>query len=366
MSRTRKADRPLFVATLLLVCTSVVMVYSASAYVAMDRFQQPNLFLAKQALWATLGLAVLFVASQVDYRLYRNDRVIWTLLGGVGVMLLAVLFSAPVNGTRRWFGIGGLGIQPSELAKIACVLFTAAMLERRMHRINDLLYSLGPIGIVTGFLMALIFLQPDFGTGLSLLVIVFVMVFAAGIKYRYLAYLALALTPLAVAFLMVAPYRVRRLMAFWDPKADPLGSGYHIIQSLIAVGNGGVRGKGLMAGMQKLYYLPEPHTDFIFSVIAEELGLIGASAVLVCFLVITWRGLRVSIRADDSFGSFVALGLTTMIGVQAFVNISMVLSLLPTKGIPLPMVSNGGSSLLVSLLAMGILLNVSQHESTVT
>jgi cell division protein FtsW len=364
MSRTRKTDKPLFVATLLLVCTSVVMVYSASAVVAMDRFQQPNLFLTKQALWAALGLAVLAIASRVDYRLYRNDRVVWALLGLVGLMLAAVLFSAPVNGTRRWFGLGGLGIQPSELAKIACVLFTAVTLERRMHRINELRYSLVPIGLITGGLILLIMLQPDFGTAMSLLAIVLVMIFAAGLDYRYLVGMVLLLLPAVAAVMVAAPYRVRRLTAFIDPWKDPLGSGFHIIQSLIAVGTGGVEGKGLMAGVQKLFYLPEPHTDFIFAVIGEELGLIGASAVLICFLVITWRGLRVAIRAEDSFGSFVALGLTTMIGVQAFVNISMVLSLLPTKGIPLPLVSNGGSSLLISLLAMGMLLNISQHESS--
>ena len=363
MSRTRKTDRPLFVATLLLVCTSVVMVYSASAVVAMDRFQQPNLFLTKQALWAALGLAVLAIASRIDYRLYKDDRVVWAVLGVVGLMLAGVLFSAPVNGTRRWFGIGGLGIQPSELAKVACVLFTAVTLERRAHRINDLRYSLMPVGLITGGLMLLILLQPDFGTAMSLMAIVGVMVFAAGLDYRYLVGMATVLTPVVVAILWAEPYRRARFLIFLDPWKDPLGNGFQIIQSLIAVGTGGVQGKGLMAGVQKLFYLPEPHTDFIYAVIAEELGLIGASAVLLCFVVITWRGLRVSVRAEDSFGSFVALGLTTMIGVQAFVNISMVLSLLPTKGITLPLVSNGGSSLLISLLAMGILLNISQHES---
>ena len=363
MSRTRRIDRPLFVATLLLVCTSVVMVYSASAVVAMDRFQQPNLFLTKQALWAALGLAVLAIASRIDYRLYKDDRVVWAVLGVVCLMLAGVLFSAPVNGTRRWFGIGGLGIQPSELAKVACVLFTAVTLERRAHRINDLRYSLMPVGLITGGLMLLILLQPDFGTAMSLMAIVGVMVFAAGLDYRYLVGMATVLTPVVVAILWAEPYRRARFLIFLDPWKDPLGNGFQIIQSLIAVGTGGVQGKGLMAGVQKLFYLPEPHTDFIYAVIAEELGLIGASAVLLCFVVITWRGLRVSVRAEDSFGSFVALGLTTMIGVQAFVNISMVLSLLPTKGITLPLVSNGGSSLLISLLAMGMLLNISQHES---
>ena len=363
MARKLKIDRVLFTATLLLICVSVVMVYSASAVVALERFQQPYLFLTKQALWSVLGLAVLVVAMRVDYRTYRNEAFIWCLLGVVFVMLVAVLFSAPVNGTRRWFGIGGLGVQPSELAKIACVFFTALMLERRMHRIDDLSYSLMPIGLIIGLVVALILLQPDFGTSISLALVVAVMVFAAGLHYRYFVGLALVALPAIYLVLVAAPYRRRRLLAFWDPWADPLGDGFQIIQSLVAVGTGGVFGRGLMGAVQKLFYLPEPHTDFIYAVIGEELGLIGATAILLCFCVIAWRGLRIAARAEDTFGSFVALGLTTMIAAQAFVNISVVLGLMPTKGIPLPLVSFGGSSLLINLLGMGVLLNISQHET---
>lgn len=363
MARKLKSDRVLFIATLLLVCSSIVMVYSASAVVAMARFGQPYYFLTKQALWAALGLAVLAVAMRVDYRTYKSDGFIWSLLAVVGVMLVAVLFSRPVNGTRRWFGVGGLGVQPSELAKIACVLFTAIVLERRMHRIGEIRYSLLPIAVVAGGIVALILLQPDFGTSVALLLVVATMVFAAGLPYRYLIGLALTMLPVLFVVLMSADYRRRRLLAFLDPWADPLGDGFQIIQSLIAVGTGGVFGKGLMAGVQKLFYLPEPHTDFIFAVISEELGLIGATGIVVCFCVIAWRGLRISLRAEDSFGAFVALGLTVMIAVQAFVNISVVLSMLPTKGIPLPLVSAGGSSLLINLLGMGLLLNISQHEA---
>ncbi|MBM4438657.1 MAG: putative lipid II flippase FtsW, partial [Actinobacteria bacterium] len=342
---------------------SIVMVYSASAVVALERFQQPYLFLTKQAMWAALGLALLSLAVRIDYRLYRSDPVVWGLLGLVVVMLVAVLFSAPVNGTRRWFGIGGLGIQPSEIAKFACVLFTAVMLERRMHRIDDLRYALLPIGLIVGLLVLLILAQPDFGTAMSLLAIVIVMVYAAGLSYRYIIGALLLAAPAVYIVLVSAPYRRRRLMAFWDPWADPLGDGFQTIQSLIAVGTGGVFGKGLMGGVQKLFYLPEPHTDFIYAVIGEELGLIGATAVLVCFFVIAWRGLRIARRAEDPFGAFVALGLTAMLAAQAFVNMSIVLSLLPTKGLTLPLVSNGGSSLLINLLGVGVLLNISQHES---
>jgi cell division protein FtsW len=363
VARKLKSDKILFTATLLLVCASIVMVYSASAVLALERFQQPYLFLIKQGLWMVLGLAVLGIAMRVDYRTYRNEAFIWSVLAIIALMLVGVLFRAPVNGTHRWFGIGGLGIQPSELAKIACVFFIALMLERRMHRIDEVSYSLLPIGIVVGTLVGLILLQPDFGTAMSLLLIMSVMIFAAGLHYRYFVGSLLAILPIVYVVLVSAPYRRRRLMAFWDPWADPLGDGFQIIQSLIAVGTGGVTGTGIMAGVQKLFYLPEPHTDFIFAVIAEELGLIGATAVLVCFGVIAWRGLRIATRAEDSFGAYVALGLTTMIVVQALVNISVVLGLLPTKGIPLPLVSAGGSSLLISLLGMGILLNISQHES---
>ncbi len=366
MARKLQSDKWLFLATLALICTSIVMVYSASALVALERFQQPYLFVTKQMMWAAIGFAVMSIVMRIDYRTYRNDKMIWLLLGVVGVMLVAVLFSRPINGTKRWFGIGGFGIQPSELAKLAAIVFTAMILERRRARINELSYSLVPIGLIVGGLCALILLQPDFGTAVSLMVVVSVMVFAAGISYRYLFGAALLALPALYVILMQADYRRRRLLTFMDPWADPLGDGFQIIQSLIAVGTGGVFGKGLMQGVQKLFYLPEPFTDFIFSVISEETGLLGASLVVLCFCVIAWRGLRTAMRAPDSFGAFLALGITMMLVLQAFVNISVVLGLLPTKGIPLPLVSNGGSSMLINLLGIGVLLNISQHSQMET
>jgi len=299
---------------------------------------------------------------RIDYRTYRSDTFIWSLIAAVGVLLVLVLFSAPVNGARRWFNLGGLGIQPSEVAKITAVLFTALMLERRMHRIDELSYSLLPILIVVGAMSGLILLQPDLGTAASLLMVVGAMVFAAGLNYRYLVGTLIAAATVLYFLIASSPYRLRRLLAFLNPEADPLGDGFQVMQSLIAVGTGGVFGRGLMGGVQKLFFLPEPHTDFIYAVIGEELGLLGATTVLACFGVIAWRGARIAVRAHDAFGSFLALGVTAMIAVQALVNISVVLGLLPTKGIPLPLVSSGGSSLLVSLLGVGVLLNVSQHE----
>jgi len=356
----------MFLATLALICASVVMVYSASALVALERFKQPYLFVTKQVMWAAFGLALLSVVMRVDYRTYRNERLIWALLGVVGTLLVAVLFSREVNGTRRWFAVGGFGIQPSELAKLAAIFFTAFILERRLHRINEVRYALAPIALITGGLLGLILLEPDFGTAVSLLAVVGVMVFAAGLSYRYLVGAVVLMVPALAIILIQEPYRVQRLLAFLNPWADPLGAGFQIIQSLIAVGTGGVFGKGLMEGVQKLFYLPEPHTDFIYAVIAEETGLLGSLVILACFAVIAWRGMRTSLLAPDSFGSFLAIGITMMLVLQAFVNISVVLGMLPTKGIPLPLVSAGGSSLLINLVGVGVLLNISQHSASET
>jgi len=364
MPRTLKTDPVLFLTTVGLVCLSIVMVWSASAVVAMERYQQPYLFLTKQVMWSLIGLAVLGVAQSIDYRVYKQEKVIWAGLGLVALCLIAVLFSPPVNNARRWFSIGGLGIQPSELAKLAAIFFIASVLDRRLHRINEVGYSLLPIALVVGLLVGLILLEPDFGTSMSLALIAGVMVFAAGLSYLYVAAVGVMLVPAAGFIMLGAGYRQRRFTAFMHPYDDPQGAGFQLIQSLIAVGTGGVTGKGLMQGVQKLFYLPEPHSDFIYAVISEELGLIGASVVLICFCVITWRGLRIASRAPDTFGAFLALGLTTMISVQALVNISVVLGLMPTKGIPLPFVSAGGSSLIINLLGMGVLLNVSRQASS--
>lgn len=364
MARRLKSDKFLFWATLLLVCASVVMVYSASAVQAQTKYNQPYFFLFKQLEWSVLGFLLLLVAMRIDYHQYRRPLLIWTFLGVVVVGLLAVFLFGPSHGARRWIAIGGISMQPSEFAKLAAIFFSAALLERRMHRINDLSYALLPVGIVTATLAGLIVREPDFGTSFMVVSIVATIVFAAGLSYRYLAGSVLMLLPLAMILVASEPYRVRRVMTFLDPWQDPLGAGYQSIQALIAVGSGGTFGTGLMGGVQKLFYIPEPHTDYIFAVIAEELGLVGTTVVVLCFGVITWRGLRTALVAPDRFGALLALGLTAMVALQALFNMSVVVGMLPTKGIPLPFVSNGGSSLAVNLIAMGILLNISQQAST--
>jgi cell division protein FtsW len=328
-----------------------------------ERGENPYLYLLKQGTFALVGLAFVQVIMRIDYRTYRQPVIIWTVLGIAAVALVVVLFGREVKGATRWLNVGPLGIQPSELAKIAVILFIAALLERRMERIDEPAYALLPIGVVLGTIVGLILTQPDLGTAVSIVVIAAVMIFAAGISYRYIALIAMMGVPSLFLLIYLSEYRLRRVQAFLDPWADPLKGGYQAIQSMISVSVGGLFGRGLTDGLQKLFYLPEPHNDFIFAVIGEELGLLGATIVLACFCIIAWRGMRTALRAPDRFGSFLAIGLTTMVAFQAFFNISVVLGLLPTKGIPLPFVSYGGSSLLINLIGMGILLNVSQHAS---
>ncbi len=365
MARTLKSDKWLLWATLLLVGISLVMVFSASARWADERFDSQYRFLIKQLAFVGMGLVLMVVGMRVDYHHYRKPWVIWSAVGTALLLLVVVFGFAPINNTRRWISVPGFTLQPSELAKLAAVFFTAALLEKRMHRVNDVTYALAPIGVMVAVFAGLIVLQPDFGTSAALTGVVLAMVFAAGLSFRYVAVVLAVLIPLAGLAILAAPYRLKRFLIFLDPDSDPTGAGFQLRQSLIAVGSGGPFGRGLMEGVQKLFYIPEPHTDFIYAVIGEELGLIGTTVILLSFVVIAMRGLRVSMAAPDRFGALLAIGLTAMLAAQAFVNLSVVIGLLPTKGIPLPFVSNGGSSMLVSMFAMGILLNVSQFASAV-
>lgn len=369
MARKLKSDKWLFGAALFLVCVSVVMVYSALAGRNMEASSASVELVARQATWVLLGAFLMVIVMRVDYRAWQTPTVINTALGGVfaGLVLLAVMKLAgagtEVKGAQRWLGVGSVGIQPSEFGKLAIILFVANLLSHRMERINDLRSVLMPVGIVLGAMGALILFQPDLGTTVSIAIVAFSMLFAAGLSLQYLGMTALLSLPALYLLVWEVPYRRARVTAFLDPWADPLNTGFQIIQSLIAVGTGGITGRGLMEGLQKLRFLPEPQTDFIYAVIAEETGLLGSIAVLGALLVIGWRGLRIAANAQDRFGAFLAIGLTTMMAVQGLINISVVLGLLPTKGLPLPFVSAGGSSMLVNLIGLGILLNVSQHAS---
>lgn len=365
MARTLKSDKWLLWVTLLLLGVSLLMVYSASSVRAIDGGESPYKYLTKQAVFIAIGLVCLVIGMRVDYHVYRKPAFIWTSLAVALVLLLVVFGFHEINGTRRWISFKGLTVQPSELAKLAAIVFTAGLLERRMHRINEVRYALAPVGIMTGVLAGLILAQPDFGTATALTGVVLLMVFAAGLSLRYVGLVTAVLLPAAALVVATAAYRLARITAFMNPDMDPAGINFQLNQSLIAVGSGGPWGRGFMDGMQKLFYLPEPHTDFIYAVIGEELGLIGATAILICFCVIAMRGYRAAMLSPDRYGALLATGLTSMIAVQAFVNMSVVVGLVPTKGIPLPFVSNGGSSMVVSLAAMGVLLNITQHLTSV-
>ncbi len=363
MARQLESDRILFGAVVVLVLFGALMVFSASAVMASERYGSSYYFLVRQMAWAGLGLGAMFVFMNLNYRRLGNPLVVFPAVGLQLILLLAVLVVPANHIARRWLSAGPVSFQPSEFSKIVLVVFLAYFLQLRRGAVDDWKHTLLPVGLVTGATVALVVKEPDFGTALAIVLVVAAMLFAAGLRLTYFVYGALAAVPVLYLLIFHVGYRYKRVLAFLDPFADPLGKGFQIIQSFIAVGTGGITGVGLMEGKQKLFYLPEPHTDFIFAVIGEELGFLGALAVLGLFGVILWRGLRAATGCADEFGRLLAIGLTVTLVGQALVNMSVVLGLLPTKGIPLPLVSYGGSSLLMSLLAVGILLNISQHSS---
>ncbi len=367
MAKRVSVDRWLFTVTMLLVFVGLVMVFSASAVMARERFGSPYAFLLKQLVWAAAGLIAMVVAMRLDYRRYKNPAIVFSLLGVTTLLLISVFFLDRSHNTHRWFRVGGFSFQPSELAKPVLILFLAYFLESRSQlgqaasSIDDWRNTLLPAAAPVLVLLGLIVLQPDLGTAIACAGIAACIFYVAGMRLRYFAYaFGAALFPLYFLIFHVS-WRRDRILAFLNPYADRQKTGFHIVQSLIAVGTGGVTGTGLMEGKQKLFYLPEPHTDFIFAVTAEELGLVGAMMVVTLFAIFLWRGMRVSWRTGDIFGRYLAVGITSMVVLQAFINISVVLGMMPTKGIPLPLVSYGGSSLFVTLACVGVLLNITKQ-----
>lgn len=363
MARKTRVDEWLFVTTVGLALFGVAMVYSASAVVALDESGNQYHYVIRQALWTMLGVGALVVGATVDYRHLRSGHIVYGLLGATVALLIVVFAFPPINGAQRWIRFGGLSAQPSELAKLSLILFIARFLERRAGDEQNFLRTLAPPICVTGLLIILVVAEPDLGTALMLGVACAVLLFAAGARLTHLALLAAPALAGVAALLVFVPWRMRRMTSFLDPWADPLGAGYQVVQSLIAVGSGGWRGLGFAEGRQKMLFLPFAHSDFIFAVICEELGIIGALFLLGVFGLFLWRGVRVALRAPDRFGTLLGLGIVSLIVTQALFNMSVVLAVLPTKGIPLPFISYGGSSLVPVLFSVGILLNISQHGS---
>ncbi|HUO26497.1 MAG TPA: putative lipid II flippase FtsW [Candidatus Aquilonibacter sp.] len=369
MAKRVSVDRWLFTVTMLLAFLGLVMVFSASAVMARERFGSPYTFLSKQLIWAVAGMAAMVATMRLDYRRYKHPALVFSLMGLTTLLLISVFFLDRSHNTHRWIHAGGFSFQPSELAKPVLILFLAYFLETRaraasgsaVQALDDWRNTLLPAAAPVLMFLGLIVLQPDLGTAIACAGIVACVLFVAGMRLRYFAYaFGASLAPLYILIFHVS-WRRDRILAFLNPYAERQKAGFHLIQSLIAVATGGVTGKGLMEGTQKLFYLPEPHTDFIFAVTAEELGLVGAVFVVTLFAVFLWRGMRVCRRTEDLFGRYLAVGITSMVVLQAFINMSVVLGLMPTKGIPLPLVSYGGSSLFVTLACIGVLLNITKQ-----
>ncbi|MCH8015336.1 MAG: putative lipid II flippase FtsW [Acidobacteria bacterium] len=361
MNREIPYDRGLIMTVLALLGFGLIMVFSASTVVSAEVYGSQTSIFTRQLLFVVIGLVGLMVSMKIDYHFYEQGRVIYPLLL-VSLALLIYLLVAPESGgVQRWIRIGPANFQPSELAKLAVILFTAFYLVTRKEDFHSFKRGLLPYLVVVGAIVLLVLLEPDLGTAASIAFTAIVLLFLGGLRYRYLLGLFLAAIP-ALYFLVVrVPYRLDRWLAFLYPERDPYGIGYQIRQSLISVGSGGWSGLGYAQGKQKLSFLPEPHTDFIFAVVGEELGLLGCFTVVVLFGLFFWRAARISVRAESPFGTYLGLGIACMIILQAFVNMSMVVSLLPTKGLPLPFVSVGGSSMIMTMTAVGILLNISSH-----
>lgn len=370
MSRRAETDRWLFGATVVLCLFGAVMIFSASAVTAEQLYGHSYIFLLRQAVWLVLGLAGMFALMRTDYHRLREPAVVYTVLCLVVMLLVGAFFLDKSHATHRWIHFGPLNIQPSEIAKLAVILYLAWFLDLKRRNASSLEFTkedflqniLPAVGPVLACVL-LILMEPDLGTSVDIVLFAAAILFVAGMSWKWLAVGAGAALPALYILITHVSYRQARLMAFLNPDSDPQGAGFQLLQSLIAVGSGGFTGVGLMESKQKLFYLPEAHTDFIYAVICEELGFLGALFILTLFAVYGWRGMRAAFSAPDGFGRLLALGITAMVMCQALMNFAVVLGMVPTKGIPLPFISYGGSSLLVMLLATGVLLNIAQQAT---
>ena len=363
--RKKSPDIMLFAATILLLSIGIIMVYSASQVTAYEKLDDTFYYLKKQLMWAFLGIIVMVSVMKIDYWKYKK----WAVPFLVVAFLLLIIVLLPgigknVKGAQRWLGVGALRLQPSEVIKLSLVIFMSFGLSKYKDRLRYFATGMLPFLVILILACGLILLQPDLGTAVSAAGTVYIMLFAAGARGKHMVYLALSGMAAVAAAIVLEPYRMSRFLAFLDPWNDPRGTGFHIIQSLYALGSGGLFGAGLGQSHQKFFYLPEQHTDFIFAVLGEELGFIGGALVLLLLLIFVWRGFRIALSSQDPFASLLAVGVTSMIALQAIINIGVVTGSLPVTGIPLPLISFGGSSLVFTLTGVGILLNISRYMSS--
>lgn len=364
MARKLQADEWLFAGAVALALFGVIMVYSASAIVATGENHSQYFYVIRQGVWTLIGLGAMWAGMRFDYGRLRSPLIANGLIITAFVLLVAVFAFPPINGARRWIRFAGIfSLQPSEISKLALAIFLARFFERRAGEEGSFWRTFVPSVALTGLLALLVVAEPDLGTAMMLAIICAVVLFTAGARLKHMALAAAPALVGVTGLLVFVPFRMRRMTAFLDPWADPQGTSYQVVQSLLAVGSGGVDGLGFTQGRQKMFFLPFAHSDFIFAVVGEELGLLGGLAVIALFGLLLWRGMRAAMRAPDRFGMLLGVGIVTGIVAQALFNMSVVLAMLPTKGIPLPFISYGGSSLVPTLFAVGVLLNISQQAS---
>ena len=353
----------LVIITCILIAIGIVMIYSASAIYAFERMKDSTHYLKRHLLYLVLGVLVTLTAMRIDYTKLRK-YIKPSLLISIVLLILVLIpgISREIGGARRWFRFIGTGFQPSEFAKLALILYMADILDRKQSVIRSFRYGFLPPMIVLGLLIGLVLLQPDLGTAASFVLVSFIMLFVAEVNLIYIVPFTLAAIPALYFLIFKVSYRRRRIVAFLDPWADPKGAGFQIIQSFVALGSGGLLGVGLGQSRQKLFYLPESHTDFIFSIIGEELGLLGTVAVVVLFILFIWQGMRIAVKAKDLFGQLLALGIVSMIFLEVAINIGVATGTIPTKGLPLPFISYGGSNLIFNMVGVGLLLNIAKER----
>jgi len=351
----------LFTVSIVLVCVGIIMIYSSSSIYAWEKYGDSFYFLKRHLIFLGLGLLFTFLAMIVDYRLLRKHARLMLWIAFVLLVLVLIPgFGREVSGARRWFRFKFISFQPSEFANLALIIYIADFICRKGEQIKTLLKGFVPPICVLGAVCLLILLQPDLGTTISLACVILLMLYIGGVRLRYILSLVLCSLPMVYVLVFSVPYRRARILAFLNPWLDPKGGGFQIIQSQIAIGSGGLFGVGLGHSQQKLFYLPAAHTDFIFSIIAEELGLVGSLGIILLFLIFIRQGLKIIKNAQDKFGYFLAQGLVLMISLKAIVNIGVSCGVFPTKGLPLPFVSYGGSSLIFDMVSLGILINIAR------
>lgn len=362
--KNKKMDYVLFIAAIILILFGLIMIYSASSIWAEYKFNDSFKYVKQQGLFIIIGIILMITISKIDYNwYYKKTNLILTICLFLLVLVLIPGIGTVRNGSQSWFGIGSFGIQPSEFAKLGLIIFTAKYLSNNNKFLKDIRKGVIPILLVLFTVFGLIMLQPDFGTGMIIVVSILAMLFIAGVNIKFFIGLGLLGIIGIVGLIAIAPYRMDRITSFLNPWKDPLGTGFQIIQSLYAIGPGGLLGQGFLNSRQKQFYLPEPQTDFIFSIISEEFGVVGVIIVSGLFILILYRGIKIALNSKDNFSKYLAFGMIFQIIIQTIMNLMVVIGLIPVTGVTLPFLSYGGSSLLISLISIGILLNISRHQN---